>query len=246
MAGDWQKRESGQERRQGKSHHPVPVSPSFLPHTRPRPPQAQPWNPASSCSCFCRAHRHSLPSHSVHPFSSLSFFVSFLINLPSRHSQPTHSAHTSQSFPPWPPCCATREGKEINAVTLESRQQFKSSAASRVTRFSLPVRFLCFVSWFQVQACLFLPHSWYCTNTDTDHFRRPPFLAFPPYLRPRRSISFRIPHHAFLTRRPATRLIPRSPTAYPFHQELLRKGLFPPGTNQCHLRSKTKREIAGY
>lgn len=72
-----------------------------------------------------------------------------------------------------------------------------------------------------------------------------PFLPS-PYLRPRRFIPFRIPHQACLTRRPATRLIPRSPTAHPFHQELLRKGLFPPATDQCHLRSKTKRETAGY
>lgn len=247
MAGDWQKRESGQERRQGKSHHPVPVSPSFLPHTRPPKPNLG-TQPARARASAAPTAIPFLPTPSIHFHHSL-FFVSFLIQLPSRHSQPTHSAHTQvKSFPPRPPCCATRRkgNKPPRALTLESRQQFKSSAASRVTRFSLPVRFLCFVSWFQVQACLFLPHSWYCTNTDTDHFRRPPFLAFPPYLRPRRSISFRIPHHAFLTRRPTTRLIPRSPTAYPFHQELLRKGLFPPGTNQCHLRSKTKRETAGY
>lgn len=252
MAGDWQKREiwAGEETRQ--------VSPScpclsfFPPSHTPTPAQAQPWNPSSCCSCLCRAHRHSFPSHSVRPFSSLSFFVSF--DPTSISSFPTHSfnRHTVNHSLHGPPCSAyTCEGNNRRrAVTHSSRQhvkvRFRQSHSFRSS--ALPV--FCFLVSGPGLSFSLLPHNiWYCTNTDTDQFSRPfTSLSCPssPYLAPRRSISFRIPHQAFLTRRPATRPIPRSQTAYPFHQELRRKGLFPPGTHQCHLRSKTKRETVGY
>lgn len=90
MAGDSQKRESGQERRQGKSHHPVPVSPSFLPHTRPRPPKPNlGTQPARARACAAPTAIPFLPTLPIHFHHSL--FLSLLISLPSRHSQPTHS-----------------------------------------------------------------------------------------------------------------------------------------------------------